>query len=67
MKTDLQKRNEQLEDIILMADLGSEEHKTLRQQLESMSFMSIDVMHQVVTRMATAQTEESESISFERK
>jgi hypothetical protein len=68
IQTDLQKRNSQLQDIILMADLDGDKNKTIRTQLESMSFMCIDVVHQIVTSMSVSSREDADDrVSFERK
>lgn len=62
MKTELQRRKEQIEDIVLLADVSD---RTLLQQLESMTCLGISVVHQIVTKMATK--EEQPNTSFERR
>lgn len=50
MVTDLQKRTEQLAAILRVCGLEGEEHRVLRQQLDSFSNLQIEVAHRLVMR-----------------
>jgi predicted metal-binding transcription factor (methanogenesis marker protein 9) len=63
MKTDLQKRTEQIDDIVLLANISDEEYLSLRQQLDSLSNLGINVVHVIVTKIVT---KEEQQLSFER-
>lgn len=63
MQTEHQMRLQQISDIILFAEISDD--RTLCQQLESMSCLGINVVHQIVTKMATK--EEQVDSSFERR
>jgi hypothetical protein len=55
MITDLQKRREQLDDVIRICGLDTDEHRVLRGQLESFSVLAVDVTHQLILRADNGQ------------
>lgn len=48
MRTELQKRREELDDIIRICGLDNPEHRVLRSQLESFSSLAVEVTHKLV-------------------
>lgn len=63
MKTDWQRRLEQIEDIKLLASITD---RVTLQQLESMSNLHIDVTHRIVTKLSVKEDILSEEEIYER-
>lgn len=63
MKTDWQRRLEQIEDIKLLASITD---RVTLQQLESMSNLHIDVTHRIVTKLLVKEDILSEEEIYER-
>ena len=64
--TDLQLREQRIREVIDFAGINGDEFLTLRQQLDSLTNLGIEVAHTLVTRVGAAQYEPVKRIARRR-